>query len=933
MKHFYLFSRTMAALVMLVIVSPLWAQLPEENRVLDLGTHGISEVVTIPQFEGQYFYVAPGEDYPKPQSASNVGDQAAYTRFHYTTREGIWSDNYGGHLSKIEVDNILCVNNGTDHIYLTQYEFDGGDVSKKINWDITITVSGGVVEVGKMVPDCEGFETPDPTVLKDTTIHYGDGYYDTELSTWVDYSIENYVGFRYVMDFYENQDEWHTLWSCINTSEMNVVSSNPEVVEVKKEGDYDPFQLKGLKRGTATITVSVPENVAYGGNRPKSVQYNVTVKGDEGPKIGFYQNSEPLTELVLEGSSALPAYTIYLSEDGSDWYSGNFTITSSNEAVATIDNPQSAEVHFTFHGYGTTTITATAPGNDYTEDATASFTLTYVDPNAVDLYFTDDEGNRITSIEVGTNEYHEPVYPFNQIQVKLEQNGTEVPSYATSTLTIESGNTAVLEVSNYDSYYKTFNYSCLQFGTADIIATYPGHEGYNEKYSPATARLTVTYANTYRQPTTVLIEGSDLVDGEFNIMDTDSGSLGVKYYLPATYLQDELTNKISDVPLTITSSDESVLAVRLSDYIDGDHYYRNIEFDQRDYGTAVITVAFAGNETYAPSQASFVYSYSMNLNPMAECVVKDKVDHTVTDVVLTEGDFLALKHLVRADGEEMTYSYQATATTTNKSCWKYNKETKNMDFYPHAAGLDTIVYEYYRSSRFDTPYGERRYWPYREAVKIPVVIMPYLNPVSHCVMDLNPEGNASMSFSSTVLDQYNTTKQQLEIQSVVSAENLQVALDSMATGKKEWNDLLPGATTFNVDAGKGTIKIECQTVDGYELKVLVRDHGTATISQPSMGIAEVNYEVDEVTAVLVYLWPTGGSNPAPQHRAPAASKNAAPNAIIKSITIVPDDGGGATGIDETQKVNLNSLKLIENGQLIIIKDGVRYNAQGQMIIH
>ena len=927
MKHFYLFSRTMAALVMLVIVSPLWAELPEENRVLDLGTHGISEVVTIPQFEGEYFYVAPGEDYPKPQSASDVGDQAAYTRFHYTDREAIWSDYYDGHLSKIEVDDILCVNNGTDHIYLTQYEFDGGDVSKKINWDITITVSGGVVEVGKMVPDCEGFETPDPTVLKDTTIHYGDGYYDTELSTWVDYSIENYVGFRYVMDFYENQDEWHTLWACINTSNMNVESSNPEVVEVKKEGDYDPFQLKGLKRGTATITVSVPENVAFGGNRPKSVQYNVTVKGDEGPKISFYQNSEPLTELVLDGSSATPAYTIYLSEDGSDWYSGNFTITSSNEAVATIDNPQSAEVLFTFHGYGTTTITATAPGNDYMEDATASFTLTYVDPNAVDLYFTDDEGNRITSIEVGTDKDSNPVIPFEP-RIVFEQKGEDLFTKPWLSLSIVSDDLDIVEAGVYGEEHKIY-LNCYTFGTTDVVANFEGVSG----YSPATARLTVTYANTYKQPTTVLIEGSDLVDGEFNIMDTDSGSLGVKYYLPATYLQDELTNKISDVPLTITSSDESVLAVRFSDYIDGDHYYRNIEFDQRDYGTAVITVAFAGNETYAPSQASFVYSYSMNLSPMAECVVKDKEDHTVTDVVLTEGDFLALKHLVRADGEEMTYSYAATASTTNKSCWKYNKETKNMDFYPHAAGLDTIVYEYYRSSRFDTPYGERRYWPYREAVKIPVVIMPYLNPVSHCVMDLNPEGNASMSFSSTVLDQYNTTRQQLEIQSVVSAENLQVALDSMATGKKEWNDLLPGATTFNVNAGKGTIKIECQTVDGYELKVLVRDHGTATISQPSMGIAEVNYEVDEVTAVLVYLWPTGGSNPAPQHRAPAAKKDAAPNAIIKSITIVPDDGGGATGIDETQKVNLNSLKVIENGQLIIIKDGVRYNAQGQMIIH
>ena len=158
--------------------------------------------------------------------------------------------------------------------------------------------------------------------------------------------------------------------------------------------------------------------------------------------------------------------------------------------------------------------------------------------------------------------------------------------------------------------------------------------------------------------------------------------------------------------------------------------------------------------------------------------------------------------------------------------------------------------------------------------------------VAQTKMNLNPAANASMAFSNTMSDLYNSTAEQLEINSTVTAENLQVALDSMGTGTPEWNEILPGATTFNVNAGKGKIKIECQTVDGYELKVLVRDHGTATISQPSMGFAEVSYDVDEVTAVLVYLWPTGSSSPAPK-RAPAARKDV-PRAIIRSITIAPE---------------------------------------------
>ncbi len=106
----------------------------------------------------------------------------------------------------------------------------------------------------------------------------------------------------------------------------------------------------------------------------------------------------------------------------------------------------------------------------------------------------------------------------------------------------------------------------------------------------------------------------------------------------------------------------------------------------------------------------------------------------------------------------------------------------------------------------------------------------------------------------------------------------------MAAGTKDWNDLLPGATTFNVQPGRGKLKIRCETTAGYELKVLIRGHGTVTVNQPSMGIAEVSYNVDKVTTVLIYLAATGGS-PAPK-RAPAATKDA-PKAIIKSILVSP----------------------------------------------
>ena len=39
----------------------------------------------------------------------------------------------------------------------------------------------------------------------------------------------------------------------------------------------------------------------------------------------------------------------------------------------------------------------------------------------------------------------------------------------------------------------------------------------------------------------------------------------------------------------------------------------------------------------------------------------------------------------------------------------------------------------------------------------------------------------------------------------------------------------------------------------------------------------------------------------------------------------------ATGIDLVQPVDNKAVKTIENGQLVIIRDGIRYNAMGTMI--
>ena len=949
MKHFHFFGRLAAVLLTAILTLPLYAQLPEENHNLDLGTHGIGEIVTIPDFEGVVFHNS-YEQAPLPESAYTQGDYS-YVRVKVTDKG--WTD--PAYYWQYELAGIWCMNNGEDEIHLTRYEFDEyGSPIKQHNYTITITVAGGMVEVGTWEPWCST-ETPDATVLKDTSIHYGDSYYDQ--GSWQYAPIDNYVGFRYVYSCNEINGEMVKSWYCVSPEDITVESSDPEVVSVEWNSMGNYHEIKGLKRGQATITVSAAAAIDSWNSEPKhvakSVSYQVTVTGDAGPNIGFYENYDPLTSMTLAGSYETPYYWPTVREDGDYYpYSGTLNVTSSNTSVATIDDPTSAEVHFTFAGYGTTTITATVPGDDYTDEATASFTLTYEDPNATDMYFTDYEGNRIDTMNVGTDEYGNPVYPYYntgnyytgaRLVIKKHSNGDDM-SWAYVTFAPEDSEKAQVNHSGRDANGWYTQFECLALGETDIVATFEG-DNWDEQggywvYSPATARLHINYINTYRKEASLHFMDGYVETTSYSHTDSDCAHRGISYTMPQfqVWMRDE-TNEHTvyygdPLPLTVTSSDESVVQVS---YDENDHF---IACDPKGYGTATITVTFAGDDTYAESTGTISYSFYKNTTPMHECILVDKQGNPMTNIVATEGDLIDAPDIVRADGEELCYTYLAMATTTDRSRWRLKPECSCWDyFYPKNAGLDTIVFTYRRESFFDD--NERDYWAYRDQaieLRIPVVIMPYFTPVSADVqtnLNLNPEGNENVSFSTTENDTYNSSTGQLEIKSVVTAANLKLALDSMATGLKDWNDLLPGATTFNLQPGAGKIRIQCSTVEGYELKVLVRDHGTATITQPSMGFAEVDYDVEQITAVLIYLWPTTNASPAPQRRVAKAVKDEAPHAVIRSIVVQPASGETPTAIDEIDSSSLRGgdrgRLILINGQIFILRDGKAYDLMGRKL--
>ena len=59
--------------------------------------------------------------------------------------------------------------------------------------------------------------------------------------------------------------------------------------------------------------------------------------------------------------------------------------------------------------------------------------------------------------------------------------------------------------------------------------------------------------------------------------------------------------------------------------------------------------------------------------------------------------------------------------------------------------------------------------------------------------------------------------------------------------------------------------------------------------------------------------------------------NGTPGFAPKRMRFVFNQEQTVTGVENVQGDNVQSTKLIENGVLYIIKNGVRYNVQGQMV--
>jgi hypothetical protein len=217
-----------------------------------------------------------------------------------------------------------------------------------------------------------------------------------------------------------------------------------------------------------------------------------------------------------------------------------------------------------------------------------------------------------------------------------------------------------------------------------------------------------------------------------------------------------------------------------------------------------------------------------------------------------------------------------------------------------------------------------------EIGKIPLVV-PEDEVTTISFTETDPDGNENVIFSADAANTFDDVTKQLVITTTLDEQAVADALDALVPGSSAWMALLPGSLTFDIPAGEGNIKVQCMTLGGYELRLKIEGKASVSITQAELGWATVHYNVANPVHVVIYLHANGGSM-APARIATRMEDAVTAGAYIQAVTIQPANAPlQPTAIDQVATPSNGSEKIIRNGQLLILRDGKIFNAQGVQV--
>lgn len=219
------------------------------------------------------------------------------------------------------------------------------------------------------------------------------------------------------------------------------------------------YNFSPLQSGNVKITVTCTTNSIY--VKSVAITYGSTPKIET--EVTFPQESY---DTSIPGSFSAPTATVKNKNTDATISGATVSYTSSNTAVATVNNTTGA---VTLVGVGTTSITATYAGNSTYEGSTGSYNLTVTDGRSeTNVSFPQD-----TYIAILGESFASPT-------ATLSPSGI-------GSLTYNSSNTDVATVNP-----STGTVTIKAVGTTNITASYAG----NSTYKPSSAAYALTVSNS-----------------------------------------------------------------------------------------------------------------------------------------------------------------------------------------------------------------------------------------------------------------------------------------------------------------------------------------------------------------------------------------------------------------------------------------------------
>ena len=365
--------------------------------------------------------------------------------------------------------------------------------------------------------------------------------------------------------------------------------------------------------------------------------------------------------------------------------------------------------------------------------------------------------------------------------------------------------------------------------------------------------------------------------------------------------------------LTVRLTDNSPKdVVELTTQMDGE--FKKYSFASRECGLAMFEITmpeteeyFAGIDTlWINVDPYYVESYDGHL------LGYDEEDYLVEELTIKEGKKALMPHLVEVGpGVWERFNPRRLAITSNGLA-RYIPDEGDGKLYGFAAGEDTVVYTYNIAK--DGPFTY---------TKLPVHITPYLEPQTTINLTTNPLDNDNLALTAY----YNAEKKTIELEDVLTDDDVEAAMNNYTCGTDEWKAALPSSLSFNLPKGKVTVSILCWTKAGYELRAKVRGQEVKAIPSQAADVQThtFSFTLDKPSAIVFYMVevPTGAG--APARKAKAEDETVS---LIKGINIDHQDIITAVEPVIPAATMSGSKKIMRNGQMLILRDGKTYTVQG-----